>query len=162
MSKEKQKLHLAEEYARRVRSGEILACEYVRLAVGRYYRDLDMALDRGWFFDRREAIRAIHFIECLKHTKGKWAGSRFRLEPWQQFVVWNIFGWKHADRTRRFRYTYIEIARKNGKTALAAGIALYMLLPMGSRVRRSIPLQRSKTRRRSASRMPWLLSRLPI
>lgn len=49
MSKEKQKLHLAEEYARRVRSGEILACEYVRLAVGRYYRDLDMALDRGWF-----------------------------------------------------------------------------------------------------------------
>ena len=131
MSKEKQKLHLAEEYARRVRSGEILACEYVRLAVGRYYRDLDMALDRGWLFDRREAIRAIHFIECLKHTKGKWAGSRFRLEPWQQFVVWNIFGWKHADGTRRFRYTYIEIARKNGKTALAAGIALYMLFADG-------------------------------
>lgn len=121
----------AELYAEQVRSGEILVCEYVRLAVERYYADLDRALDMGRYFDRKAAMRAIHFIEKLKHTKGEWAGQRFRLEPWQQFVLWNIFGWKNADGTRRFRYAYIEIARKNGKTALSAGIGLYMLFADG-------------------------------
>lgn len=121
----------AELYAEQVRSGEILVCEYVRLAVERYYADLDRALDMGRYFDKKAAMRAIHFIEKLKHTKGEWAGQRFRLEPWQQFVLWNIFGWKNADGTRRFRYAYIEIARKNGKTALSAGIGLYMLFADG-------------------------------
>lgn len=125
------KKYPAELYAEQVRSGEILVCEYVRLAVERYYADLDRALDRGRYFDRKAAMRAIHFIEKLKHTKGEWAGQRFRLEPWQQFVLWNIFGWKNADGTRRFRYAYIEIARKNGKTALSAGIGLYMLFADG-------------------------------
>lgn len=125
------KKYPAELYAEQVRSGEILVCEYVRLAVERYYADLDRALDKGWYFDKKAAMRAIRFIEKLKHTKGEWAGQRFRLEPWQQFVLWNIFGWKNADGTRRFRYVYIEIARKNGKTALSAGIGLYMLFADG-------------------------------
>lgn len=125
------KKYPAELYAEQVRSGEILVCEYVRLAVERYYADLDRALDMGRYFDKKAAMRAIRFIEKLKHTKGEWAGQRFRLEPWQQFVLWNIFGWKNADDTRRFRYAYIEIARKNGKTALSAGIGLYMLFADG-------------------------------
>lgn len=125
------KKYPAELYAEQVRSGEILVCEYVRLAVERYYADLDRALDMGRYFDKKAAMRAIHFIEKLKHTKGEWAGQQFRLEPWQQFVLWNIFGWKNADGTRRFRYAYIEIARKNGKTALSAGIGLYMLFADG-------------------------------
>lgn len=125
------KKYPAELYAEQVRSGEILVCEYVRLAVERYYADLDRALDMGRYFDKRAAMRTIRFIEKLKHTKGEWAGQRFRLEPWQQFVLWNIFGWKNADGTRRFRYAYIEIARKNGKTALSAGIGLYMLFADG-------------------------------
>ena len=125
------KKYPAELYAEQVRSGEILVCEYVRLAVERYYADLDRALDMGRYFDKRAAMRTIRFIEKLKHTKGEWAGQRFRLEPWQQFVLWNIFGWTNADGTRRFRYAYIEIARKNGKTALSAGIGLYMLFADG-------------------------------
>lgn len=125
------KKYPAELYAEQVCSGEILVCEYVRLAVERYYADLDRALDMGRYFDKKAAMRAIRFIEKLKHTKGEWAGQRFRLEPWQQFVLWNIFGWKNADGTRRFRYAYIEIARKNGKTALSAGIGLYMLFADG-------------------------------
>lgn len=125
------KKYPAEIYADQVRDGELIVCEYVRLAVGRYFSDLDKSLDYGWFFDRKAAMRAINFIERLKHTKGEWAGQRFRLEPWQQFVLWNIFGWRNADGTRRFRYAYIEIARKNGKTALSAGIGLYMLFADG-------------------------------
>lgn len=125
------KLHPAEQYAQDVRDGKVTVCEYVLLAVERYYTDLDNALDKGWYFDRKAAMRAIRFIENLKHTKGEWAGQRFLLEPWQQFVVWNIFGWMLADGTRRFRYAYTEIARKNGKTALSAGIGLYMLFADG-------------------------------
>ena len=125
------KLHPAEQYAQQVLGGEVLVCEYVTLAIKRYYNDMENALDKGWYFDRKAAQRAISFIEKLKHTKGKWAGQRFKLEPWQQFVLWNIFGWKKADGTRRFRYAYVEIARKNGKTALSAGIGLYMLFADG-------------------------------
>ncbi len=121
------KLHPAEQYAANVASGEIITCELVQLAVKRYYNDFDNALECGWFFDRKAAARAINFIESLKHTKGQWSGQSFKLEPWQQFIVWNIFGWKNGNGTRRFRYVYIEIARKNGKTALSAGIGLYML-----------------------------------
>lgn len=127
----KTKLHPAELYAQQVLGGDVLVCEFVILAVKRYYNDLENALDKGWYFDRKAAIRTIGFIERLKHTKGEWAGQRFKLEPWQQFVLWNIFGWKNADGTRRFRYAYVEIARKNGKTALSAGIGLYMLFADG-------------------------------
>lgn len=125
------KKHIAEVYAEKVLSGEVLTNELVQLAVNRYYADLENALEKGWYFDKKAAMRAINFIERLKHTKGEWAGQRFRLEPWQQFVLWNIFGWKLADGTRRFRYVYIEIARKNGKTALSAGVGLYMLFADG-------------------------------
>ena len=59
------KKYPAELYAEQVRSGDILACEYVRLAVERYYTDLDRALDKGWYFDKKAAMRAIHFIEKL-------------------------------------------------------------------------------------------------
>ena len=127
----KTKIHPAEKYAQQVLAGEVLVCEFVTLAVKRYYNDLENALDKGWYFDRKAAIRAIGFIEKLKHTKGKWAGQRFKLESWQQFILWNIFGWMKADGTRRFRYVYVEIARKNGKTALSAGIGLYMLFADG-------------------------------
>lgn len=126
-----QKKHTAEIYAEQVLSGEILTCEFVQLAVKRYFSDFEVALEKGWCFDRKAAARAIKFIESLKHTKGEWAGRKFILEPWQQFIIWNIFGWKLADGTRRFRYVYIEIARKNGKTALSAGIGLYMLFADG-------------------------------
>lgn len=76
------KYTFAEEYSKAILEGKIASCEYIRLAVERYYTDLDLALDKGWYFDRKAAMRAINFIEKLKHTKGEWAGQRFRLEPW--------------------------------------------------------------------------------
>lgn len=126
-----EKKYKAEQYAEDVRDGRVICCELVQLAVKRYYNDLAIAVDKGWYFDRKAAVKAIGFIEKLKHTKGEWAGQRFRLEPWQQFIIWNIYGWMKADGTRRFRYAYVEIARKNGKTALSAGVGLYMLFADG-------------------------------
>lgn len=60
------KKYPAELYADQVCSGAIPVCEYVRLAVERYYADLDRSLDKGWYFDKKAALRAIHFIEKLK------------------------------------------------------------------------------------------------
>lgn len=125
------KKHIAEQYADDVLNNRLIVCEYVLLAVKRYYRDLEVAIENGWYFDRTAAQRALKFIQSLKHTKGEWAGQKFILEPWQQFIIWNIFGWKLANGTRRFRYAYVEVARKNGKTALSAGIGLYMLFADG-------------------------------
>lgn len=81
------------------------------------------------YFDEQAADRAVQFFpRYLCHTKGKlWAGKPFILEPWEVAIVRTIFGWKRKkDGMRRFRIVYIEVGRKNGKTQLAAGIALYL------------------------------------
>lgn len=116
-----------EHYVQDVLSGKRIAGKSEKAAVQRYLNDKRTALDKGFFIDTKAGERAVNFIQKLKHTKGKWAGQPLLLEPWQKFIVFNLFAWKRADGSRRFRYAYVEVARKNGKTALAAGIALYML-----------------------------------
>lgn len=78
-------------------------------------------------YDKAKADRAVLFIESLKHTKGKWEGKPFFLLPWQEQIVRDIFGIIKEDGKRQFRSAYIEIAKKNGKSELAAAVALYML-----------------------------------
>lgn len=122
----------AYDYARDVRSGKLLVGNYVKLAVERYYRDLDEAEKKGFYFDEKAAQKALLFFELLCFTKGKWQGKPFELQPWQCFLVANIFGWKREeDGLRRFTESYVEIPKKNGKTELAAGIGLYMLMMDG-------------------------------
>lgn len=116
-----------EQYVSDVLSGKKIAGKSEIAAVQRYVNDKKRALDCGFYLDTKAGEKAINFIQKLKHTKGKWAGKFLLLEPWQKFIVFNLFAWRKADGTRRFRYAYVEVARKNGKTALAAGIALYML-----------------------------------
>ncbi|KGJ09744.1 hypothetical protein IC63_00965 [Paracoccus sphaerophysae] len=86
---------------------------------------------RGLVWDRAAALHAIEFFSHLRHSTGEWAGQPFDLQPWQQFVVGSVFGWQRADGLRRFRTAYVEVARKNGKSALLAGIALYALVADG-------------------------------
>lgn len=83
-----------------------------------------------YWFDERAADRAAAFFpEHLVFTAGEWAGKPFILEPWQEHdVVRPVFGWKRADGTRRYRRCFVWVPRKNGKTELAAGIALLILL----------------------------------
>ena len=78
-------------------------------------------------YDKKTADRAVRFIEQLKHTKGKWAGKPFWLFPWQERVVRDIFGILDERGKRQFRTAYVEIPKKNGKSELAAAIALYLL-----------------------------------
>ena len=66
-------------------------------------------------YDAAKADRAVAFIEMLRHTKGKWAGKRFWLLPWQEQIVRDLFGIVKPDGKRQFRTAYIEIGKKNGK-----------------------------------------------
>ena len=78
-------------------------------------------------YDRAKADRAVKFIENLRHTKGKWAGTRFWLLPWQEQLIRDIFGVVKPDGNRQFRTAFVEIPKKNGKSELAAAVALYLL-----------------------------------
>ena len=124
-------MHPVAAYIHRVLDGSVPACKAIRLAVERHVRDLEEGTERGLHFDRAAADHAIRFFGFLKHSKGEWAGQSFVLSPWQQFVLWVLFGWKRADGLRRFRSAYIEVPRKNGKTTLVAGIGLYLLVADG-------------------------------
>ena len=78
-------------------------------------------------YDKEKADRAVKFIENLCHTKGKWAGKRFWLLPWQEQLIRDIFGIVKADGYRQFLTAFVEICKKVGKSELAAAIALYLL-----------------------------------
>jgi len=78
-------------------------------------------------YDQKKADRAVMFIENLRHTKGKWAGKKFWLLPWQEKIIRDLFGIVKPDGKRQFRTAYVEIGKKNGKSELAAAVALYLL-----------------------------------
>lgn len=120
-----------DQYVADVLSGKQVACKWVKLACERHVRDLEQGGERGLTFDHQAARQAIAFFTLLKHSKGEWAGRPLHLEPWQQFAVASLFGWKRADGARRFRTSYDEVARKNGKTTMAAGMGLYLMLADG-------------------------------
>lgn len=82
-------------------------------------------------YDKAKADRAVKFIQNLKHTKGKWDGKKFMLLPWQEQIVRDIFGIVRADGKRQFLTAYVEIPKKQGKSELAAAIALYLLYADG-------------------------------
>ena len=91
---------------------------------GEFWRDGEF-----WFDERTADKAAAFFPNHLVFTEGEWAGRPFVLEDWEEHdIVRPVFGWKRADGTRRFRRCFVWIARKNGKTELAAGIALLILV----------------------------------
>lgn len=118
----------AKDYIFRIENGTILANKYVKLAISRHLNDLKTGPERGLYFEEKPVKLFFSFLTLLKHSKGEFSGHEFNPEPWECAIIYIIFGWKRADNTRRFRYAFIEVARKNGKTTFAAAIALFMLI----------------------------------
>jgi phage terminase large subunit-like protein len=86
----------------------------------------------GFVFDSEKAERVVGFFEAfLKHQKGLEAGKPFTLLPWQRDFLATLFGWVDADGRRRYRRTWLEIPRKNGKSTLSSGLGLYLLFGDG-------------------------------
>jgi phage terminase large subunit-like protein len=116
-------------YAEAVLAGEIVAGQLVRLACERHLRDLEQAAAKGWIFDEEAVNKVVTFFYHLRHSKGEWAGQPLLLEPWQAFILGSLIGWKDASTGfRRYRLAYVEVARKNGKSTLSAGLGLYLML----------------------------------
>jgi phage terminase large subunit-like protein len=126
---------VATQYISDVLKRRVVVGRLVRLAVERHARDLKKGKARGLRHNRRRALRALWWIEHrIRFSKGQWSGEPFKLSPWQAFVVWCLFGWERRVEGRwgrRFRTAYVSVARKNGKTELAAAIGLLMLVLPG-------------------------------
>lgn len=109
--------HPVSRYALDVIEGREIAGELVTHACRRHLTDLETGRDRGLYFDCKAASRITNFARLIKHTTGTMAGRPLALEPWQVFRHGAVFGWKReADGLRRFRTTYHQVAKKNGKT----------------------------------------------
>jgi phage terminase large subunit-like protein len=119
----------AERYIEDVVAGRVAAGPYIVKAFKRHRKDLETAAKRGLFFDSDAGDYVIEFCETF--CKPPSQDTPMRLMPWQHAVIYITYGWKRSGGTRRFRRTYLEIAKKNGKTALAAALALYHLIADG-------------------------------
>ena len=114
------------QYAQDISSGKILACKAVKQAVERYFRDLD---DHQYYFDTEKVNKVISFSKLCPHVTGSMRGQAFKLEPWQQFIIANIFGFIRVDTgTRKYKTVYVEVPRKSGKSSFAAIIVNWVLI----------------------------------
>lgn len=84
-------------------------------------------------YDKKAAKHAVDFIQKLcTHVKGELIGQPLKLQKWERTeIIEPLFGWKRKDGSRRYRYCWVEVPRKNGKTTLACSIALYLLFGDG-------------------------------
>lgn len=124
--------HPSYQYCEEIISGRITSCQLVKYACQRHINDLEHGHERGLRFDEKAADHAMRFFNFLHHIKGEWArppAKTIQLELWQQFITSMIFGWMRKDGdewVRRFNTAYVEVARKNSKTTMAAGWGGYL------------------------------------
>lgn len=81
---------------------------------------------KGSYYDKEYADFAVAFIESLCHTKGTWGGKKFELIDWQEQIIRDLFGTLKPNGYRQFNTAYIEIPKKQGKSELAAAVALLL------------------------------------
>ena len=119
------------QYAIDVKEGCIVAGKLVRQACERHLNDMKrQGTDNfPYVFKPEKAERVYKFAEKLKYFDGSRVGEYVQLAPFQRFIIGSLFGWEHKDTGyRRFRKSFVMLARKNAKTLLNAIICLYLLL----------------------------------
>ena len=120
-------------WARSVLRGRVPACRFIHLAIQRHFDEIADSRAKAfpYKFDAVKAEKKLRLIQLLPHTKGEWAFKRqlITLEPWQLFGMACTFGWvRKKDGFRRFRESYWEVPRKNGKSVVAAGVGISMFV----------------------------------
>ena len=120
------------EYWREIESGNIVASKRIKKQYEKIINDI-VNPKGAYIFDKERAERPIRFIEKFcKHSKGEWAGKPVELELFQKAFISAFFGFiDMATGYRRYKEALFYVARKNGKSTLLAGIALYMLIADG-------------------------------
>jgi phage terminase large subunit-like protein len=122
-------MRLYEKFIKDVKSNPDEYCELVHYSVNRHLSDLKESKKKKYkyYFNAEEADRVIQISKNLRHTKGSFKGRLFDLQPYQAFILANIFGWLFKETNlRRFQKAYIETARKSGKSEFAAVIEIIM------------------------------------
>lgn len=122
------------EYWKEIESGKCVVSRRVKKQYQELVRRIEQP-DTGarYMFDEKRALRPIEFIERFcKHSKGEWAGKPVVLELFQKAFISALFGFvDKATGLRQYREAMFYVARKNGKSTMLAGIALYMLVADG-------------------------------
>lgn len=118
-----------EAYLDEIKAGKRIVCKRTRRQYEKLVDDIRNPKD-GYIFDQSRAERPIAFIERFcKHSKGEWAGQPLRLELFQKAFISALFGFVDAKTGyRKYRETLFYVARKNGKSVMLSGLALYMLI----------------------------------
>lgn len=114
------------QYPVDVIAGNVIAGKHIKKACERFFSLMD---DDRYMFLEEKVDKVIRLYHHLRHFKGRHSGKPFVLEPWQEWIIASIYGfYNKSDGSRLTQTVYIEVARKNGKTALAAGIGLNALI----------------------------------
>lgn len=120
-----------EEYYSAIENGLVVVPRRIKSQYEKLVDDIKNPKD-GYFFSDSKANRPIEFIERFcKHSKSEWAGRAIRLELFQKAFINALFGFVDSSGNRRYREAMFYVARKNGKSTLLAGIALYCLIADG-------------------------------
>lgn len=115
---------------------DYISCQAHKNACWRFLSDLKRANDEEWpyYFDEAEAQKIVDWFRQLRHSKGELAGKPIELTLWEKFDMCQIYGWRRkANKRRRFKKSYIEVGRKNAKSQLEAGVALYEIGPVAKK-----------------------------
>lgn len=115
-------------YATDCISGKIISCKKHKQACSRFLRDVkrEESGEASFYWDDQEAQKIIKWFSLLRHSKGVLAGKPIKLTEWQQFHLCQLYGWRRKeDGYKRFKKSFIEVARKNAKSQEEAGVALY-------------------------------------
>lgn len=117
------------QYLEAIKAGKCIVGKRIRRQYERLVDDINNPKD-GYIFDQKKAERPIQFIERFcKHSKGEWAGQPLRLELFQKAFISALFGFVDASTGyRKYRETLFYVSRKNGKSVMLSGLALYMLI----------------------------------
>lgn len=132
------RLETIQRYSEQCISGNIVSGTKHKWACMRFLRDLERIgrPDFPYLWDEKAADDIVAWFAMLKHSKGSLAGEPIRLTDWQMFRECQIYGWKHRETgRRRFKKAFTEVARKNAKSQMEAGEALYEISVMATKNR---------------------------
>ena len=117
------------QYAEDILSGKIVTGHYIKLAAERFFR---LMYDERYEFREDKVEQVCEFISIIHHYTGKHAGKPFVLEAWQEWIVASMYGfYLRGTNERLVQSAYIEMARKQGKSAFASALCLYHLIADG-------------------------------
>lgn len=117
-----------QKYIDEVENGNILVCEKIQMAIDRHKKDIDRSKrdDFPYYYEPKYTQNIVKFISMLPDPK---SGKPNKLALFQKFILGMLWGWRRKkDNTKRFRKAYLSLARKQGKSLIVSGIALYCLI----------------------------------